>query len=108
MKKLNMKKTYYVGVCQKYPDGCSYFIYSQTNNIKKAFKDKEKHARVSGSCGVILISSMNGRLYPLDDFDIINNRIENHLNYNEDVDDIYVIFKNNNEYKFDGKNYVKC
>ena len=107
MKNLTMKKTYYVGVCQKCPEGCSYFIYSQTNNLKKAFEDKEKHARMSGSYGIILVSSGDGKLYPLDDFDIINNRIENHLNYNEDVDDIYVIFKNINKYKFNGKNYVR-
>ena len=108
MKNLTMKKTYYVGVCQKYPDEKSYFIYSQTNNLKKAFDDKEKHERKCGSYGVILVASGDGKLYPLDDFDIINNRIENHLNYNEDVDDIYVISKNINRYKFDGKNYVKC
>ena len=108
MKNLKMKKTYYVGVCQKYFEGCSYFIYSQTNNIKKAFEDKEKYSHICGSYGVILVSSGDGKLYPLDDFDIINNRIENHLNYNEDVDDIYVIFKNINKYKFNGKNYVRC
>ena len=108
MKNLTMKKTYYVGVCQKYSDGHVYFIYSQTNNLKKAFEDKEKHERKCGSYGVILVSSGDGKLYPLEDFDIINNRIENHLNYNEDIDDIYVIFKNINKYKFDGKNYVRC
>ena len=108
MKNLTMKKTYYVGVCQKCSDENVYFIYSQTNNLKKAFEDKEKHSRMSGSYGVILVSSGDGKLYPLDDFDIINNRIENHLNYNEDVDDIYVIFKNINKYKFNGKNYVRC
>lgn len=108
MKKLTMKKTYYVGVCQKHPDENSYFIYSQTNNLKKAFRDKKKHERISGSYGVILVASGDEKLYPLDDFDIINNRIENHLNYNEDIDDIYVIFKNINKYKFNGKNYVRC
>ena len=108
MKNLTMKKTYYVGVCQKYPEGNIYFIYSQTNNLKKAFEDKEKHARMSGSYGVILVASGNGKLYPLEDFNIINNRIENRINYNEDVDDIYVIFKNINKYKINGKNYVKC
>ena len=108
MKNLTIKKTYYVGVCQKYPDGHVYFIYSKTNNLKKAFEDKEKHERKCGNYGIILVSSEDGKLYPLDDFDIINNRIENHLNYNEDVDDIYVIFKNINRYKFNGKNYVRC
>ena len=108
MKNLKMKKTYYVGVCQKYPEGRSYFVYSQTNNLKKALEDKEKHERKCGSYGVILVSSGDGKLYPLDSFDIINNRIENHLNYNEDIDDIYVIFKNINKYKFNGKNYVRC
>ena len=108
MKNLQMKKTYYVGVCQKYPTGRSYFIYSQTNNLKKAFEDKEKHARMSGSYGVILVASGDGKLYPLSDFDTFYNRINLHLNYNEDVDDIYVKFKNINRYKFDGKNYVKC
>ena len=80
MKNLKMKKTYYVGVFQKYNDNYSYFIYSQTNNLKKALEDKEKHERISGGYGVILIKSGDGKLYPLDDFDIINNRIENHLN----------------------------
>ena len=108
MKNLTMKKTYYVGVCQKYPEGYSYFIYSQTNNLKKAFEDKEKHKRKCGSYGVILVASGDGKLYPLEDFDIINNKIENHLNYNEDIDDIYVISKNINRYKFNGKNYVRC
>ena len=108
MKNLKMKKTYCVGVFQKCYEGRSYFIYSQTNNPKKAFEDKEKYEKMNGNYGVILVASGDGRLYPLDNFDIINNRIENHLNYNEDINEIYVIFKNINKYKFDGKNYIKC
>ena len=108
MKNLKMKKTYYTGVCQKCFEGNIYFIYSQTNNLEKAIRDKEKYTHMNGNYGVILGASGDGKLYPLDDFDVINNKIENHLNYNEDIDDIYIIFKNINKYKFDGKNYIKC
>ena len=109
MKKLNMKKNYYVGVCHYYISGCSYSIYSQTNSLKKAFTDKYHHELANGGYGVILSKAADGKLYPITAFDTRYDGKEDYeFNYNRPVDDLTVIFKNITEYKFDGKNYIAC
>lgn len=109
MKKLNMKKNYYVGVYKENFEGCYYSIYSQTNSLKKALTDKYHHELANGGFGVILAKSNDGKLYPITCFDTRYDEKEDYeFNYNRPVDDLLVIFKNIIEYKFDGKNYIEC
>jgi hypothetical protein len=109
MKKLDIKKRYYVGVRKCGNNGYYYSIYSQTNSLKKALTDKYHHELANGGFGVILAKADDGKLYPITCFDTRYDEEEDYeFNYNRPVDDLLVIFKNITEYKFDGKNYIEC